>query len=138
MSGFSLLGEQVVDLSSRGMLVECSRPLEVGAGVLVSFRAPGHEGRVDGVTGLDNQDDVWFDAEAVVARVVAGRRWCDEGYGAGLEFTYFEKSCRHELLARLARFPLPAPKVRDRPWLANDQGDRRKRPPIPRGTFSGH
>ena len=99
-SEFKLLGEQVIDLSPRGMLVACSRPARVGDDVLVSFRAPGHE-------------ELWFDAEAVIARVIAGQRANDNNlYGAGLEFTYFEKSARHELLSRLAGFPPPVPKRR--------------------------
>src|SRR5512143_802970 len=84
-AAFELLGERVLDLSPRGMLIACPRPARVGDEVLVSFRAPGAE-------------EVWFDAEAVVARVIAGQRCCDEGFGAGLEFTYFEKCSRHELL----------------------------------------
>jgi len=101
LAGFQLLGERVLDLSPRGMLIECRRQTRVGDAVLVSFRVPGAE-------------DLWFDAEATVARVVAGQRCCDSGYGAGLEFTYFEKSCRHELLSRLAGYPPPVPKRRVR------------------------
>jgi len=101
LAGFSLLGEQVIDLSARGMLVECTRKARVGDEVQVSFRVPGPA-----------NDELWFDAEAVVARVVAGQRWCDDGLGAGIEFTYFEKSCRHELLSRLVGYPLPLPKIR--------------------------
>jgi hypothetical protein len=97
MAEFRLLGHRVFDLSPRGMLVACDRETRVGDDVLVSFRAPGHE-------------ELWFDAEAVVARVVEGQRWSDPGYGAGLEFSYFEKSARHELLARLAGFPPPVPR----------------------------
>jgi hypothetical protein len=83
LAGFSLLGERVIDLSARGMLVECTRKARVGDEVQVCFRVPGPA-----------NDELWFDAEAVVARVVAGQRWCDDGLGAGIEFTYFEKSCR--------------------------------------------
>ena len=101
VAGFHLLGERVLDLSPRGMLIACQRPARVGDPLLVSFRAPGAE-------------ELWFDAEAVVARVIAGQRSCDEGYGAGLEFTYFENSCRHELLSRLAGYPPPVPRRRVR------------------------
>src|SRR5690348_15508192 len=73
------LGDRVLDLSPRGMLVVCERSTRAGDDVLVSFRAPGRE-------------DLWFDAEAIVARVVAGQRANDTEYGAGLEFTYFQKS----------------------------------------------
>jgi hypothetical protein len=103
LAGFSLLGDQVLDLSARGMLVECTRKAQVGDQLQVSFRAPGRE-------------DLWFDAEAVVARVVAGQRRCDNGLAAGIEFTYFEKSCRHELSSRLTGYPPPLPKYRG-PWV---------------------
>lgn len=122
LAGFSLLGEQVIDLSARGMLVECTRTARVGDELQVSFRVPGQSEQAE--------PELWFDAEAVVARVVAGQRWCDDGLGAGIEFTYFEKSCRHELLARLVGYPLPLPKVRG-PWVV--QGTRRAG--LPRGLF---
>jgi hypothetical protein len=104
---FRLLGHRVFDLSPRGMLVACDRNTRVGDDVLVSFRAPGLE-------------ELWFDAEAVVARVIGGQRWSDAGYGAGLEFSYFEKSARHELLTRLAGFPPPVPRRRLR--TENERG----------------
>ena len=122
LTGFCLLGEQVIDLSARGMLVECTRKAEIGDALQVSFRVPGQSERA--------QPELWFDAEAVVARVVAGQRWCDEGLGAGLEFTYFDKSCRYELLARLGGYPLPLPKVRG-PWVAAGF----KKASVPRGLF---
>jgi hypothetical protein len=111
------LSEQVIDLSARGMFVECSRTARVGEELQVSFCAPGwREG-----------EELWFDAEAVVARVVAGQRWCDDGLGAGIEFTYFEKSCRHELLKRLVGCPLPLPKHRVWPVGARMTGNSRLR-----------
>lgn len=112
VAGFQLLGERVLDLSPRGMLIACGRSTAVGDDVLVSFRAPGAE-------------ELWFDAEAVVARVIAGQRCSDTGYGAGLEFTYFEKSCRHELLSRLAGFPPPVPRRRSRALVARGGGAER-------------
>jgi hypothetical protein len=119
LAEFSLLSEEVIDLSARGMLVECERQARVGAEVQVSFRAPG-------------RDELWFDAEAVVARVVAGQRWDDDGLAAGLEFTYFEKSARHELIERLMGYPPPLPKFRDRHFgLSNI-------PCVPRGLFTGY
>ena len=119
LAGFSLLGEQVIDLSARGMLVECTRKARVGDEVQVSFRVPGPA-----------NDELWFDAEAVVARVVAGQRWCDDGLGVGIEFTYFEKSCRHELLSRLVGYPLPLPKNRGA-WVV----ERLRNTSVPRGLF---
>jgi hypothetical protein len=55
---------------------------------------------------------LWLEAEAVVARLVQGLRSADRGVSAGLDFTYFEKSARHELLARLAGLPPPLPQRR--------------------------
>jgi hypothetical protein len=96
---FRLFGERVVDLSPRGMLVACDRPTRIGDEVVVSFQAPG-------------RDALWLDAEAVVARIIEGQRWGDAGYCAGLDFTYFERDSRHELLARLAGYPPPVPRRR--------------------------
>ena len=119
LAGFSLLSEHVIDLSARGMLVGCDRCLRVGEEVQVSFRAPCH----------NPFEELWFDAEAVVARVVAGQRWSDDGFGAGLEFTYFEKSCRYELTSRLEHLPQPVPRFRDPAGLLA------KNSSIPRGVF---
>jgi hypothetical protein len=96
---FQLFGERVLDLSPVGMLVSCNRTTQLGDDVLVSFRTPG-------------ADAEWLEAEAEVARVVQGYRAADRGYCAGLRFTYFEKSARHELLARLAGLPPPIPQRR--------------------------
>lgn len=117
LNEFSLLSEQVLDLSARGMLVACTRKPQVGDALQVSFRAPG-------------PNVLWFDAEARIARVVAGQRWCDDGLAAGIEFTYFEKSCRHELMRRLVGFPLPLPKLRGAWALAGA-----RKAAIPRGLF---
>jgi hypothetical protein len=98
---FQLLGERMMDLSPRGMLVACDRQARIGDDMLVSFRVPG-------------RDELWLDAEAVVARIIEGQRWGDVGYCAGLDFTYFEKGARQELLARLAGYPPPVPRRRVR------------------------
>lgn len=100
LAEFQLLGERVVDLSPVGMLVRCVRTPRVGDDVVVSFKAP----------GLD--DGLWLDAEAVVARLIRGFRSSDRGICVGLRFTYFEKTARNELLARLAGFPPPVPQRR--------------------------
>ena len=99
---FRLLGQRVLDLSPRGMLVACDREAQLGDEVLVSFRAPGRSG----------DEELWFDAEAIITRIVGGQRWGDSGYCAGLDFSYFERTERHELLARLAGFPPPIPRRR--------------------------
>jgi hypothetical protein len=96
---FRLLGERVMDLSPRGMLVACDRSTRIGADMMVSFKVPG-------------RDELWLDAEAVVARIIEGQRFGDVGYCAGLDFTYFEKVARNELLTRLAGYPPPLPRRR--------------------------
>lgn len=96
---FRLVGERVLDLSPVGMLVSCEKTTRVGDDVLVSFKAPG-------------ADAPWLEAEAEVARVVHGARAADRGYGAGLRFTYFERSARNELLTRLVGLPPPIPQRR--------------------------
>ena len=98
---FSLLGQRVLDLSPRGMLVACDAPARVGDPALVSFLAPG-------------QDTVWMDAEAEISRVIHGMRDGDPGFCLALDFTYFEKSARNELLCRLAGTPPPIPQRRGR------------------------
>jgi hypothetical protein len=96
---FTFLGERVLDLSPRGMLLACEAPAEVGDDVIVTFRAPG-------------RDTLWMDAEAEVSRVIHGLREGDPGYCVALDFTYFEKSARNELLCRLAGTPPPIPQRR--------------------------
>lgn len=96
---FELLGERALDLSPRGMLVACDAHAAVGDEVVVSFRTPG-------------ASPIWLDAEAEIARIVQGQRLGDPGYCVGLRFTYFERSARDELLARLAGVPPPVPQRR--------------------------
>jgi hypothetical protein len=113
---FQLLGERVLDLSPRGMLVACDDLARIGDEVMVSFRAPKQPG----------QEELWLDAEAEVARVIEGNRPGDPGYCVGLDFTYFEKSARDELLTRLSGFPPPIPQRRLRSFEA-----RKSEPPRP-------
>lgn len=107
VEGFRLLGERALDLSPRGMLVASDAPVELGERVIVSFRAPGN-------------DQLWMDAEAELARVVQGYRPDDPGYCIGLDFTYFERTSREELLTRLAGVPPPIPSRRLRTLRARD------------------
>jgi hypothetical protein len=93
---FELLGERALDVSPRGMLVACDAQAILGDEVVVSFQAPGPE-------------EIWFDAEAEIVRIVHGLRLSDPGYCVGLRFTYFERAARNELLSRLAGVPPPVP-----------------------------
>lgn len=98
---FEFLGERVLDLSPRGMLVACDGPARLGDKAIVTFLAPG-------------RDTLWMDAEAEISRVIHGMREGDPGYCLALDFTYFEKSARQELLCRLAGTPPPIPQRRGR------------------------
>lgn len=97
LDGFRGLGKRVIDLSHRGMLVAGDAPAVLGEEVIVSFAAPYMVNR-------------WIDAEAVVCRVVQGRRPTDSGYAIGLRFTNLDPKLRSELLTRLAGLPPPVPK----------------------------
>jgi hypothetical protein len=105
LDGFRLVGERILDMSPRGLLVACDDRVDVGEEVVVSFRAPG--------------GGPWIDAEAEIARVVYGFRPEDRGYGAGLRFTKLDATDRGELLVRLAGCPPPVPRRALRPLRAD-------------------
>jgi len=123
LEGFRLLGERALDLSPRGMLVAADAPAQLGERLIVSFRAPGN-------------DQVWMDAEAELARIVQGYRPDDPGYCFGLDFTYFERSSRQELLVRLAGTPPPIPSRRLRTLRARQENRVLVRPIVSVGTPS--
>jgi len=93
---FKLIADRTVDVSIEGMLV----PLNVdemvltGETILVSFPIPG----------------LWIDAEATVTRIVHGRRPCDDGLAAGLEFDVISPSARAALAGYLHGRPPPLPR----------------------------
>ena len=68
---FKRLGTRVIDLSSKGMLVESDLAVLTGEPVFVSLRSP--SGR-------------WVDVGASVARVLHGRRKGDRHRAAGIVF----------------------------------------------------
>src|SRR5262249_41113224 len=99
-SDFRLVGGRAIDLSPDGMLVTVSEPVPVGESMIVSFRA----------TDLG----IWFDTDAVVTRVLRGRRPGDpRGFAIGLSFGSLDKVSRLILRAWLKRFKPPLPR-RDR------------------------
>ncbi|MEZ4314555.1 MAG: PilZ domain-containing protein [Polyangiaceae bacterium] len=70
---FRLVGKTIADLSEEGALIEAMEPVLTGEPLLVSFRAPfSHR---------------WVDADAIVARVVHGRRPGDLRRSFGISFT---------------------------------------------------
>jgi hypothetical protein len=92
------LGSRVLDMSTRGMLVQCDDFVRLGESLMVMFRTP--------------RGGVWLDAEAEVARIIHGWRTGDPGYCMGLRFTYMERPDRNELMCRLAGLPPPIPQRR--------------------------
>jgi PilZ domain len=68
---YSLVGTHVVDLSTRGMLLETEAPVMTGEELLVLFRGPSGD---------------WYDRDATVARVLHGRRRRDERRAIGVAF----------------------------------------------------
>lgn len=93
---YRLLGQQVLDLSPRGMLVACGSDVHLGDQVFVSFLPPG--------------DGRWMNAQAEVTRLIPGQRCWDIGPCAGLVFTNLSTGKRGELLARLAGIPPTVPR----------------------------
>jgi hypothetical protein len=68
---YSPVGTQVVDLSTRGMLLRTDAPVMTGEGLLVLFRGPSGD---------------WYDLDATVARVLHGRRRRDATRAIGIAF----------------------------------------------------
>ena len=91
---FKLVGDLALDLSPRGMLVRAApksgartMPVLTGEEMIVTFKAP--------------RSNVWIDAQAVVARVVHGRRPGDYGLSYGLEFQNMSEDEEHALFDQL-------------------------------------
>ena len=94
--GFRLLGERVLDLSPRGMLLETRGAFaRLGEEVIVSFRPP--------------RSRMWVDAQARVARIVSGRRRGDRAQAVGLSFVEMGAGDRAFLTAKLRGYPPPIP-----------------------------
>lgn len=90
---FVLIGDHTLDLSTEGMLVPLKRKVLTGESIIVSFQIPG----------------MWIDVEAIVARIVHGRRPGDDGLAAGLLFDRLSSASRAALAGYLhdRREPLP-------------------------------
>jgi hypothetical protein len=69
---FKLVGTKVIDLSTRGMLLESDMPILTGEDLLVSFKSPA--------------SDRWYDCGGTVARVLHGRRRADLRRAVGVVF----------------------------------------------------
>jgi len=92
---FRLVADLALDLSTEGMLVSTSTRVLTGEELLVSFRSP--------------RSDVWFDAQATVARVIHGRRPGDRGRCLGLVFHGVAESASRNLFRQLRGLPAPEP-----------------------------
>lgn len=92
---FRLIGRRGVDLSPLGMQVVADEPVLTGEPLLVAFRLP--------------DTDHWFDAEAIVARVMHGRRPGDPGRCLGLEFETLDGTLQRFLRCALQKIPPPLP-----------------------------
>jgi hypothetical protein len=93
---FKLIGARTVDLSPDGMLVKSEADVRPDEKLIVSFK----------LTAFD----LWFDTEAVVARVVAGRRPGDRGRCLGVRFRGLDAIARHILRGNLRKVPPPVPR----------------------------
>ncbi|MCA9593376.1 MAG: PilZ domain-containing protein [Myxococcales bacterium] len=91
---FTLVADRVENISHGGLLVGPADPVLTGEEVVVSFQLPGFSD--------------WFDAEAVVARVIHGRRPGECRRSLGLALTHVDSASRRLLDAYVRRLP-PAP-----------------------------
>ena len=92
-----VLGEEVLDLSPRGMLIATDlEDIALHEVVAVRFSLP--------------RSSEVVNAEAEVTRLVRGRRDWDRGAAIGLRFTRLGLRARHEMLVSLAGTPPPIPK----------------------------
>lgn len=89
---FRLVADRVLDLSPNGALVGPSDPVLTGERVFLSFSSGGD----------------WIDAEAVVARVVHGRRGGEHSRSLGLCFEGLDPDARRTL-ERALRSCVPVP-----------------------------
>jgi len=88
---FRLVGRTIADLSEEGALIDATSAVLTGEPLIVSFRAP-FSGR-------------FIDADAVVARVVHGRRTGDLRLGFGISFTGLSPEGRRLLCEGLWGLP---------------------------------
>ncbi len=97
-SDFRLVADQMENLSTWGMLVSPADPVKTGEVVYVSFQLPG------------SQD--WFDAMAVVTRVIHGRRPTEVSRKLGLEFLDLKPYDQYRLKKAIHAAPPTPPGVR--------------------------
>lgn len=91
---FQLIADRIVNLSTDGLLVSPADPALTGERLIVSFQIP-HSGQ-------------WIDAEAIVARVIHGRRPGEYTRALALELESVE-DIAHMVLGRALRRCPPTP-----------------------------
>jgi hypothetical protein len=91
---FSLIADEVVDLSATGALVMPADPVLTGERVILSFQLP--------------SSLYWVDTEALVTRVLHGRRPGEHTRGVALELDGLSGLSRF-MLERALRYMPPAP-----------------------------
>lgn len=91
---FKLIAAQTLDVSVDGVLLPVTMPILTGEPIIVSFQIPG----------------AWIDAEAIVTRVVHGRRPEDEGLAVGAIFDVISPASRAALAGFLHGRPPPLPR----------------------------
>lgn len=91
---FTLIADRTLDVSTFGMLLPAMKSVQVGEAMIVSFPIPG----------------MWIDAEAVVSRVIHGRRPADEGPAVGIVFEKMSVSARAALAGFLHGRPPTLPR----------------------------
>ena len=91
--GFSLLANECMDLSVKGMRVRALMPAPVGTIVVASFRVPG--------------SSLYIDVDAEVVRVLWGRRKADRTSALGLRFLNLSRIDRAiRSICRAAMLPI--------------------------------
>jgi hypothetical protein len=88
---FKLISSEIVELSASGLLVRPETRVLTGDELLVSFMAPFSR--------------IYIDAEAVVARVIHGRRMTDHGHAIGIAFDNIDACSRALIERQLADLP---------------------------------
>jgi hypothetical protein len=95
---FRLVADRVIDLSVTGMLVAPADPVLTGERLLLSFHLP--------------HADYWLDAEAIVTRVVHGRRPGEHTRALALYFDGISGLSRYMIRHSLDYLPPAPPRYR--------------------------
>jgi hypothetical protein len=89
---FRLVGSRLVDLSTRGLLVESDLQVLTGDEVLVSLRSPTNKR--------------WYDCTGTVSRIVHGRRKRDQMRAVAIAFENLDVFSELLLCEELRRMPV--------------------------------